>query len=51
MIVAVATHVAGFTTLAQILPAFVFHMVVSVLGLQMVQWGSRPAETAVEPAE
>lgn len=49
--VAVATHVKGFTTLVGLLPAFAFHVVASVLGLQLLRVAARRGEAAVAPAE
>lgn len=35
--VAVATHVKGFDTFVGLLPAFAFHAVATVLGLQLLR--------------
>jgi hypothetical protein len=49
--VAVATHVKGFTTLVGLLPAFAFHAVASVLGLQLLRLAARSGKAAVAAAE
>lgn len=49
--VAVATRVDGFTTLVGLLPAFAFHIVASILGLQLLRMSARRGETAAAPAE
>ena len=49
--VAVATHVKGFTTLVGLLPAFAFHAVASILGLQLLRLAARRGMTAAAPVE
>lgn len=39
---AVATHVEGFTTMAGLLPAFAFHAVSSLVGLQLLRTARKP---------
>jgi len=46
VIVAVATHVKGFETLPGLLPAFAFHAVFSIVGLQLVRAAARRGEAA-----
>lgn len=50
MIVAVATHAQGFDTFAGLLPAFAFHAVCSVAGLQVVRAGNRYGEARAAAA-
>ncbi|MDI6901647.1 MAG: hypothetical protein QMC79_08160 [Anaerosomatales bacterium] len=40
--VAVATGAEGFTTMTGLIPAFVFHAVVSIAGLQALSAARRP---------
>jgi hypothetical protein len=47
--VAVATKTPGFTTLPGLLPAFAFHVAISVAGLALVGHAA-PARSAEEPA-
>jgi len=46
VIVAVATHVKGFDTMVGLLPAFAFHAVFSIIGLQLVRAAARRGEVA-----
>ena len=51
VLVAVATHVKGFTTLVGLLPAFAFHALASVLGLQLLRLAARRGEAQTAAAE
>jgi hypothetical protein len=42
--VAVATHAQGFTTLAGLIPAFVFHALTSIAGLQLLGMARKRSE-------
>jgi len=49
--VAVATHVKGFTTLVGLLPAFAFHAIASIVGVQLLSLASRRGAAAAAPVE